>query len=102
MSAIPNAAATPAAPSLCTLRQFALYFLKLGTLGFGGPIALAGYMQRDLVEDRCWIAPEDYKPGGQLILHSGIGSLMISEEMETEAKRTTLFPGTLAYASIPT
>lgn len=63
MSAIPNAAATPAAPSQCTLRQFALYFLKLGTLGFGGPIALAGYMQRDLVEDRGWIAPEDYKQG---------------------------------------
>ncbi len=25
------------------------YFLKLGALGFGGPIALAGYMQRDLI-----------------------------------------------------
>ena len=32
------------------LREFLLYFLRLGTLGFGGPIALAGYMQRDLVE----------------------------------------------------
>lgn len=63
MSAIPNTAATPAAPSLCTLRQLAFYFMKLGTLGFGGPIALAGYMQRDLVEERGWIAPEDYKQG---------------------------------------
>lgn len=47
------------------------------------------------------VAEDMRKPGRQLIPHSGIGSLMISEEMETEAKRTTLFPGTLAYASIP-
>src|SRR3989442_12876869 len=39
------------------------YFLRLGTLGFGGPIALCGYMQRDLVERRGWITPEDYKQG---------------------------------------
>ena len=45
------------------LRRFLGYFLRLGALGFGGPIALAGYMQRDLVEDRRWIAPEDYKQG---------------------------------------
>ena len=47
----------------CTMRDFALYFLRLGTLGFGGPIALAGYMQRDLVEDRRWISKEDYLEG---------------------------------------
>jgi len=45
------------------LWDFVLYFLKLGTLGFGGPIALAGYMQRDLVDERRWIAPDDYKQG---------------------------------------
>jgi chromate transporter len=39
------------------------YFLWLGALGFGGPIALAGYMQRDLVERRGWIAKEDYVEG---------------------------------------
>ena len=39
------------------------YFLRLGTLGFGGPIALAGYMQRDLVKRRGWISPQDYKEG---------------------------------------
>ncbi len=43
--------------------DFVLYFLKLGTWGFGGPIALAGYMQRDLVDERGWIAPDDYKQG---------------------------------------
>jgi chromate transporter len=46
-----------------SLRAFLLYFLQLGTFGFGGPIALAGYMQRDLVERRSWISPEDYKEG---------------------------------------
>src|SRR3954453_4656224 len=47
----------------CTLRQFLLYFLRLGALGFGGPIALAGYMQRDLVERRRWISKQDYVEG---------------------------------------
>ena len=45
------------------LRQLVYYFLRLGTLGFGGPIALAGYMQRDLVERRRWISKEDYVRG---------------------------------------
>jgi chromate transporter len=45
------------------LRQLVYYFLRLGTLGFGGPIALAGYMQRDLVEQRRWISKDDYKRG---------------------------------------
>jgi chromate transporter len=37
--------------------------LKLGAIGFGGPVALAGYMYRDLVEQRHWISDEDYKEG---------------------------------------
>jgi chromate transporter len=45
------------------LWRFLLYFLYLGTFGFGGPIALAGYMQRDLVERRRWVTPEDYRVG---------------------------------------
>ena len=47
----------------CTLRELAMYFLRLGTFGFGGPIALAGYMQRDLVEERRWLSKEDYVEG---------------------------------------
>src|SRR5438552_9651882 len=46
-----------------TLLQFALYFLRLGTLGFGGPVALANYMRRDLVEQRNWLSPEEYDEG---------------------------------------
>lgn len=45
------------------MRDLALYFLRLGAFGFGGPIALAGYMQRDLVEDRLWISKDDYVEG---------------------------------------
>ncbi|MDP9246333.1 MAG: chromate efflux transporter [Chloroflexota bacterium] len=45
------------------LRDIAGYFLRLGALGFGGPIALAGYMQRDLVERRGWITQEEYLEG---------------------------------------
>src|SRR5437868_11268111 len=46
-----------------TLRDLLLYFLRLGTFGFGGPIALAGYMQRDLVEGRHWVSKSDYLEG---------------------------------------
>lgn len=48
------------------------------------------------------VAEDMRQPGRQLIIHSGIGSLQISEDVETAARRSTLFPGTLAYASIPT
>ena len=62
-SAAPAAAQTSAETVPCTLREFLAYFLRLGTFGFGGPIALAGYMQRDLVERRRWIAKQEYLEG---------------------------------------
>lgn len=46
-----------------SLKELTLYFLKLGTIGFGGPVALVGYMHRDLVENRKWISEEEYKQG---------------------------------------
>jgi chromate transporter len=46
-----------------TLKQLILYFLKLGYSGFGGPVALVGYMHRDLVEERKWIPETEYKDG---------------------------------------
>lgn len=45
------------------LADLVLYFLKLGTWGFGGPVALVGYMQRDLVEQKKWISDDEYKEG---------------------------------------
>ena len=46
-----------------SLAQLTKYFLRLGTIGFGGPVALIGYMHRDLVENRKWISEEEYKQG---------------------------------------
>src|ERR1700751_3092255 len=50
-------------PPRYTLWQLALYGLRLGTIGFGGPVALVGYMYRDLVERRQWISEADFKEG---------------------------------------
>jgi chromate transporter len=46
-----------------SLTRFVGYFLRLGAVGFGGPIALAGHMQQDLVDDRRWVCKEDYLEG---------------------------------------
>jgi chromate transporter len=46
-----------------SLKDLIIYFLKLGSWGFGGPVALVGYMHRDLVEEKKWISEEDYKEG---------------------------------------
>jgi chromate transporter len=53
---------TTAAPAY-SLGQLVRYMLRLGTFGFGGPVALAGYMRRDLVERLGWISESDYKEG---------------------------------------
>ena len=45
------------------LRQLTGYFFRLGYSGFGGPVALVGYMHRDLVEQKKWISEEDFKEG---------------------------------------
>jgi chromate transporter len=62
-AAVPVAALTTSETAPCTLQEFLAYFVRLGTFGFGGPIALAGYMQRDLVEQRRWISKQDYLEG---------------------------------------
>src|SRR5207302_7731907 len=49
--------------SAYSLWQLVQYMTKLGTWGFGGPVALVGYMHRDLVERRKWISEAEYKEG---------------------------------------
>ncbi len=46
-----------------SLAQLVRYFLQLGALGFGGPVALVGFMHRDLVEKRQWVSESDYREG---------------------------------------
>ena len=55
----------PAADGTIPVEPWRLYayFLRLGATGFGGPIALAGFMQRDLVDERRWISRQDYLDG---------------------------------------
>jgi chromate transporter len=52
----------PSSPQY-SLGQMVAYTLKLGSIGFGGPIALVGYMHRDLVEQRKWISESEYNEG---------------------------------------
>ncbi len=46
-----------------TMQGLFVYFLRLGSFGFGGPIALAGYMHRDLVDERGWYSDDEYQQG---------------------------------------
>src|SRR5512142_1969136 len=45
------------------LRELAFYFLRLGALGFGGPVALCGQMEKELVEERRWLTREEMRDG---------------------------------------
>ena len=55
--------APSSSPEPCSLARLLAYFLCLGTFGFGGPIALAARMDRDLVEERGWVSRQDYVEG---------------------------------------
>jgi chromate transporter len=57
-----SAIGAPAGPRY-TLWQLIAYMLGLGSWGFGGPVALVGFMYRDLVERRQWVTEADYKEG---------------------------------------
>jgi chromate transporter len=59
----PESNSPPHEPTRVSLIEFVGYFLRLGTVGFGGPIALAGHMQQDLVDERGWVRKEDYLEG---------------------------------------
>jgi chromate transporter len=46
-----------------TVRELGRFFLWLGSAGFGGPIALVGYMEREFVERRAWVGHQEFKDG---------------------------------------
>jgi len=62
MTSVPESITEPLGPNY-KLGQLLRYALQLGTLGFGGPVALVGYMHRDLVERRKWISEAEFKEG---------------------------------------
>jgi chromate transporter len=43
------------------LAELVRYFLRLGVLGFGGPVALVGQMERELVNDRKWVSKDEMR-----------------------------------------
>ena len=44
-----------------SIREIVGYFLRLGTLGFGGPVALCGLMERELVGEKGWLTKEEMR-----------------------------------------
>jgi len=52
---------TEAAPVRGSIGELTVYFLRLGLLGFGGPVALVGQMERELVADRAWLSKEQMR-----------------------------------------
>lgn len=61
-AAAPADTPSPTSPTY-SIAQLCAYMLKLGTIGFGGPVALVGYMHRDLVDRRKWFSEAEYKEG---------------------------------------
>ena len=61
----PQAAKTDGAqegvPSRVPIWEIVRYYLRLGTLGFGGPVALCGQMERELVGERKWLTREEMR-----------------------------------------
>src|ERR1700757_3417437 len=53
----PAKSATPAP----RIRDLVIYFLRLGSLGFGGPVALCGLMEKELVQDRGWLTKQEMR-----------------------------------------
>jgi chromate transporter len=51
------------APGRVPIRDLVKYFLRLGVLGFGGPVALVGQMERELVGDKQWLTKEEMREG---------------------------------------
>jgi len=61
MSAAPEPSAVAGAAQRRPIREIVAYYLRLGTLGFGGPVALCGLMEKELVGERGWLTKEEMR-----------------------------------------
>src|ERR1041385_1075107 len=61
MSAAAEPASPASPPARRPIREIVSYFLRLGTLGFGGPVALVGLMEKELVGDKGWLTKEEMR-----------------------------------------
>jgi len=61
MTAFPEESIPNKAPPRRSIGEIVRYFLRLGTLGFGGPVALVGLMEKELVQDRGWLTKEEMR-----------------------------------------
>jgi chromate transporter len=43
------------------MREILVYFLRLGAIGFGGPLSLVAMMQKDLVAGKKWMTEEEFR-----------------------------------------
>ncbi|MGH1575116.1 chromate efflux transporter [Methylobacterium sp. P31] len=60
-TSVPQTAPGSPRPTCVAIPELVRYFLRLGTLGFGGPVALCGLMERELVQDRGWLTKEEMR-----------------------------------------
>ena len=54
---------TETPPQRIPIRELVRYYLRLGLVGFGGPVALVGQMERELVGERKWLTKEEMREG---------------------------------------
>jgi chromate transporter len=50
-------------PKRVPIRDLVLYYLRLGALGFGGPVALCGQMEKELVQQKKWVTKDEMREG---------------------------------------
>ena len=96
-----NTETSPDPSQLPRIRDLVWYFLRLGTLGFGGPVALCGQMERELVHERRWLSKEEMRDAiavcqslpGPLAIQVGIFISYLRGGVFTGGEGASLAPG---------
>jgi hypothetical protein len=67
------------------MRESVVYFLRLGLMGFGGPVALVGQMERELVAERKWLTREQ--------MREAVAFFGKAQQRQTVCPRPRVLPG---------